>query len=67
MLAIDERVADRPDLQGASFRWFAGTAPELAVTIDLEAALPRLSATVRKMLRTIPCGSRASINAGNWS
>jgi transcriptional regulator with PAS, ATPase and Fis domain len=50
MLAIDERVADRPDLQGAYFDGSLELLRELAVTIDLEAALPRLSAIVRKML-----------------
>ena len=50
MLAIDERVADRQDLQGAYFDGSLDLLRELAVTIDLDTALPRLSAIVRKML-----------------
>src|SRR4029453_10589663 len=50
MLVIHERVADRPDLQGTYFDGSLELLRELAVTIDLEAALPRLSAIVRKML-----------------
>ena len=50
MLVIDERAADRPDPQGAYFDGSLELLRELAVTIDLDAALPRLSAIVSKML-----------------
>ena len=50
MLAIDETAADRPDLQDAYFDGSLELLRELAVTIDLDAALPRLSAIVSKML-----------------
>jgi hypothetical protein len=50
MLAIDESVADRPDLQRAYFVGSLKLLRELAVTIDLNTALPRLSAFVSKML-----------------
>jgi hypothetical protein len=50
MLVIEESVADRPDLQGAYFDGSLELLRELAVTIDLDTALPRLSAIVSKML-----------------
>ena len=50
MLAIDESVADRPDLQGAYFDGSLELLRELAVTVDFDTALPRLSAIVSKML-----------------
>ena len=50
MLAIDDRAADRLDLQGAYFDGSLDLLRELAVTSDLDAALPRLSAIVSKML-----------------
>ena len=50
MLVIDESVADRPDLQGAYFDGSLELLRELAVTRNLDAALPRLSAIVSKML-----------------
>jgi transcriptional regulator with PAS, ATPase and Fis domain len=50
MVAIDESVADRPDLQGAYFDGSLELLRELAVTINVDAALPRLSAIVSKML-----------------
>jgi transcriptional regulator with PAS, ATPase and Fis domain len=50
MLVIDESVADRPDLQGAYFDGSLDLLRELAVTIDLDTALPRLSAIVSRML-----------------
>ena len=50
MLAIDESVADRPDLQGAYFDGSLELLRELTVTTDLDAALPPLSAIANKML-----------------
>jgi DNA-binding NtrC family response regulator len=50
MLVIDESVADRPDPQDAYFDGSLELLRELAVTIDLDTALPRLSAIVSKML-----------------
>ena len=50
MLIIDEGAADRPDLQGAYFETSLELLRELAVTNDVNAALPRLSAIVGKML-----------------
>ena len=50
MLAIDETVANRPDLQGAYFDGSLELLREFAVTIDVDTALPRLSAIVSKML-----------------
>ena len=50
MLAIDEIAADRPDPQGAYFDGSLELLRELAVTTDVDAALPRLSAIVSKML-----------------
>ena len=41
MLAMDESVADRRDLQGANFDGSLDLLRELAVTIDLDTALPR--------------------------
>ena len=49
MLVIDEGVTNRSDSQG----YFDGSLEllrELAVTVDVDAALPRLSAIVSKML-----------------
>ena len=48
MLAIDESAANHPDLQGAYFDGSLELLRELAVTIDLDAALPRLSAIVEQ-------------------
>ena len=50
MLAIDDRAANRLDLQGAYFDGSLELLRELAVTSDLDAALPRLSAIVSRML-----------------
>ena len=50
MLLIDESVADRPDLQDVYFDGSLELLRELAVTRNLDAALPRLSAIVSKML-----------------
>ena len=50
MLAINESAADRPDLQGAYFDGSLELLRELAVTNNVDAALPRLSAIVSKML-----------------
>jgi len=50
MLVIDERAADGLDAQGAYFDGSLELLRELAVTSDLDTALPRLSAIVRKML-----------------
>src|SRR5688500_3379093 len=50
MLAIDEGVANCPDLQGAYFDGSLELLRELTVTTDLDTALPRLSAIVSKML-----------------
>ena len=50
MLVADELAVDRSDLQGAYFDGSLELLRELAVTNDVDAALPRLSAIVRKML-----------------
>jgi transcriptional regulator with PAS, ATPase and Fis domain len=50
MLVIDESAAGRLDAQGAYFDGSLELLRELAVTSDLDAALPRLSAIVSKML-----------------
>jgi transcriptional regulator with GAF, ATPase, and Fis domain len=50
MLVIEQGAVDRPDLQDAYFAGSLELLRELAVTIDLDTALPRLSAIVRKML-----------------
>ena len=50
MLVTNERVADRADPQGAYFDGSLELLRELAVTTDVESALPRLSAIVSKML-----------------
>ena len=50
MLAINESSADRADSQGAYFDGSLELLRELAVTTDVEPALPRLSAIVSKML-----------------
>ena len=50
MLAIDERTADRLDLQGAYFDGSLELLRELVVTSDVDAALPRLSVIVNRML-----------------
>jgi hypothetical protein len=55
MLAIDESAANRSDCQ----EYFDGSLEllrELAVTNNVDAALPRLSAIVSKMLQQ-PCGA----------
>ena len=50
MLATNESAADRADPQGAYFDGSLELLRELAVTTDVEPALPRLSAIVSKML-----------------
>ena len=50
MLAIDHGAANRLDLQGAYFDGSLELLRELAVTSDLDIALPRLSTIVSKML-----------------
>jgi transcriptional regulator with GAF, ATPase, and Fis domain len=50
MLVVDDTAADRPDLQGAYFDGSLELLRELTVTNDLDAALPRLSAIVSRML-----------------
>ena len=50
MLAINETAADHSHSQGAYFDGSLDLLRELAVTIDVDAALPRLSAIVSKML-----------------
>ena len=50
MLAIDESAVDRRDLQGAYFDGSLELLRELAVTSNVDAAVPRLSAIVHKML-----------------
>jgi transcriptional regulator with PAS, ATPase and Fis domain len=50
MLAIDDSAANHLDLRGAYFDGSLELLRELAVTIDLDAALPRLSAIASKML-----------------
>jgi DNA-binding NtrC family response regulator len=50
MLVIDESAANGLDFQGAYFDGSLELLRELAVTSDLDAALPRLSAIVSKML-----------------
>ena len=50
MLAIKESVADRRDLQSAYVDSSLELLRELAVTNNVAAALPRLSAIVRKVL-----------------
>jgi len=50
MLAIDDRAAHLSHSQVAYFDGSLELLRELAVTIDVDAALPRLSAIVRKML-----------------
>jgi len=50
MLVVDERAADRPDPQSAYFDGSLELLRELAVAPALDAALPRLSAIVSKML-----------------
>jgi hypothetical protein len=50
MLVIDESATDRLDLQGAYFDGSLELLRELAVTNSVDAALPRLSAIVSKML-----------------
>ena len=50
MLAIDERAANHSDSQGAYYDGSLELLRELAVTSDVDAALPRLSAIVSKML-----------------
>jgi transcriptional regulator with PAS, ATPase and Fis domain len=50
MLAFKECAVDRPNPQGAYFDGSLELLRELAVTIDVDAALPRLSVIVSKML-----------------
>ena len=50
MLVMEKRAGDRPDLQGAYFDGSLELLRELAVMNTLDAALPRLSAIVSKML-----------------
>ena len=50
MLAIDDSAANHLDLGRAYFDGSLELLRELAVTIDLDAALPRLSAIASKML-----------------
>ena len=50
MLAIDASAADRPDLHDTYFDGSLELLRELTVTNDVDAALPRLSAIVSKML-----------------
>src|SRR4029453_12374088 len=50
MLVIDESAVDRPDLQGAYFDGSLELLRERAITNSVDAALPRLSAIVSKML-----------------
>jgi transcriptional regulator with PAS, ATPase and Fis domain len=50
MLHMNESTVSYPDSQGAYFEGSLELLHELAVTIDLDAALPRLSAIAAKML-----------------
>jgi transcriptional regulator with PAS, ATPase and Fis domain len=50
MLAIEETAADFSHSQGAYFEGSLELLRELAITVDIDAALPRLSAIVNKML-----------------
>jgi transcriptional regulator of acetoin/glycerol metabolism len=50
MLAINDSAANHLDLRGAYFDGSLELLRELAVTIDLDTALPRLSAIATKML-----------------
>jgi transcriptional regulator with PAS, ATPase and Fis domain len=50
MFVADELAVDRSDLQGTYFDGSLELLRELAVTNDVDAALPRLSAIVRKMV-----------------
>jgi hypothetical protein len=50
MLAIDETAADLSHSQGAYFDGSLELLRELAVTTEFDAALPRLSAIVSKVL-----------------
>ena len=50
MLVINEVAANHPELGGAYFDGSLELLRELAVTTDLDAALPRLSAIASKML-----------------
>ena len=50
MLVMEKRAVDGPDLQGAYFDGSLELLRELAVTNNVDAALPRLSAIVSKML-----------------
>ena len=49
-MMIDEIAANQPDLTGAYFDGSLELLRELAITADLDAALPRLSAIASKML-----------------
>src|SRR4030095_11809968 len=50
MLVIDESAADLQDLQGSVFAGSLELLRELGLTSDVDTALPRLSAIVKKML-----------------
>ena len=50
MLVIEQDAVDRPDFQGAYVDGSLEPLRELAVTNDLDTALPRLSAIMAKML-----------------
>jgi hypothetical protein len=50
MLATNDSAANHLDLRGAYFDGSLELLRELAVTIDLDVALPRLSAIASKML-----------------
>ena len=50
MLMINETAVDSPQFQGAYFDGSLELLRELAVTNNVDAALPRLSAIVNKML-----------------
>src|SRR6185295_8696549 len=49
-MMIDEIAANHPELRGAYFDGSLELLRELAITADLDAALPRLSAIASKML-----------------
>jgi hypothetical protein len=61
MLVADESAASRPDHQGAYFDGSLELLRELAVTIDVDAALPGLSAIASKMLPHDALAWRAAI------
>ena len=67
MLVMEKRAVDGPDLQGAYFDGSLELLRELAVMNTLNAALPRLSAIVGKMLPHDALRMAASISAGDPS